>query len=282
MSRVLSHSLCEYAVIFDPPYPPGWSISPHRHKQHEIGLVRLGECIIQAGKELHRLRSGDVFFFPSGVPHGFSTNSTSGVAFVVVQFPELEKDLLRRLRNSPPVGRFSLFELEVSLFLDICHKLQREVAGNLPFAEVQCRALLSELFVLLLRSASRRVGSYVSPRQGRIVEKALQVIHHQYQDDIRIQDLAREVGLSPQHFRELFKQYVGVSPKRYLMTLRLQKSKCMLLHSEYSVTDVASRLGFGSIQQFSKVFRKLTGLSPTEWRRAHAFEENGFLSSSIV
>lgn len=274
MVRVLSQPVYEYAVILEPPYPPGWSISPHRHTQHEIGLVRLGECTIRVGGQQYRFRSGDVFFFPKGVPHGFTADSPLGVAFVVVQFPELERDLLRRLRNAPPIGRFSLFELEVSLFLDVCHKLQREIAGGLPFADLQCKALLSELLVLLLRSASRSVGSWVSPRQGKMVEKALQIIHSHYQDDIRIQDLAREVGLSPQHFRELFKRYVGVSPKKYLMTLRLQRSKCMLLHSEYSVTDVALQLGFGSVQQFSKVFRKLTGLSPIAWRKAHALEGN--------
>lgn len=269
-------SLQEYAVIIDPPYPPGWSISQHSHMQHEIGLVRLGECTIQVGERFYHFRSGDVFFFPRGVLHGFTAGNSLGVAFVVVQFPDLEKGLLRKLRNSPPIGRFSLFELEVSLFLDICHKLQREIGGNLPFADIQCKALLSELLVLLLRSASRGVRFYLSPRQGRVIERALQIMHNRYQDDIRIQDLAGEVGLSPQHFRELFKRYVGVSPKKYLMTLRLQRGKCMLLHSEYSVTDVASRLGFGSIQQFSRVFRKLTGLSPVEWRRAHAFEENDF------
>uniref|UniRef100_A0A7V3YGV4 AraC family transcriptional regulator n=1 Tax=Candidatus Caldatribacterium californiense TaxID=1454726 RepID=A0A7V3YGV4_9BACT len=282
MSRALSQPVYEYAVILEPPYPPGWSISPHRHAQHEVGLVRMGECTIRVGERLFRFRPGDVFFFPRGVPHGFTADSPSGVAFVVVQFLELERDLFLRLRNAPPIGRFSLFELEVSLFLDICHKLQREIAGGLPFADIQCKALLSELLVLLLRSASRSVGLYVSPHQGKTVERALQIIHSRYQDDIRIQDLAHEVGLSPQHFRELFKRYVGVSPKKYLMTLRLQRSKCMLLHSEYSVTDVALRLGFGSVQQFSKAFRKLTGLSPIEWRKAHAFEESGsFLSSGV-
>ncbi|WP_438317519.1 helix-turn-helix domain-containing protein [Candidatus Caldatribacterium sp. SIUC1] len=282
MSCTLSQPVYEYAVILEPPYPPGWSISPHRHTQHEIGLVRMGECAIQVGERSLRFRSGDVFFFPRGVPHGFTADASSGVAFVVVQFLELERDLLRQLRNTPPIGRFSLFELEVSLFLDICHKLQREIAGGLPFAGIQCKALLSELLVLLLRSASRSIGPYVSPHQGRMVERALQIIHSRYQDDIRIQDLAHELGLSPQHFRELFKRYVGVSPKKYLVTLRLQRSKCMLLHSEYSVTDVALRLGFGSVQQFSKAFRKLTGLSPIEWRKAHAFGESGSVLSSGV
>lgn len=118
----------------------------------------------------------------------------------------------------------------------------------------------------------------LSPEQRQLIEGALRFMHEHSHDLIHVKDVAQTHGLSPQYFRRLFKQYVGVSPKQYLTTLKIQRSKCLLLHQEHSVTEVAMGLGFGSTQQFSKVFRKITGLSPSLWRKAYLWNEKDELS----
>jgi len=264
-----SRGIHDYAVINDPPFPPHWKVAPHRHIQLEIGLVKSGSCAIQADSFQHHFNAGDVFFFPSRVAHGFATGPSQGVEIVVIQFPELDGSLTERLTNCSPIGCYTLTDLEISLFIDLCYRLQKEIIGSLPFAEVQCEALLHQLVVLLLRTLSRGDLPYLIPRQQKAIEKALHIFHTRNQENIRVGDLAAEVGFSSQHFRELFKRYVGVSPKKYLTTLKIQRSKCLLLHQEYSVTDVALHLGFNSPQEFSKAFRKTIGLSPLPWRKAY-------------
>jgi AraC-like DNA-binding protein len=272
------HGVKDYAIINDPPFPANWQVSPHRHSQLEIGLVKSESCTIQLGSERRYFEMGDVFFFPARLAHGFATGLTQGVEIVVVQFPELEESLTKKLLNLPPIGFFKLTDLEMSVFLDLCYRLQREIVGSLPFAEMQCRALLQQIIVLLLRTSSRGDLPYLIPQQQHAIEKALQIIHLRNQDNLRVREIATEVGFSSQHFRELFKRYVGISPKRYLTTLKIQRSKCLLLHKEYSVTDVAYHLGFSSSQQFSKAFRKTIGLSPLLWRKAYMLQDESVLS----
>ncbi|MGQ9747638.1 MAG: helix-turn-helix domain-containing protein, partial [Candidatus Caldatribacteriaceae bacterium] len=184
-----------------------------------------------------------------------------------------DADVFRHLLTHHPIGRFTLSEFSVSFFLELFNKLQREIASEFPFAEVQCRALVEEIAVFLLRSNSFSPLPDLSPQQREVVERALRFMHEHSHDITHVKEVARAYGLSPQYFRRLFKHHVGVSPKRYLTTLKIQRSKCLLLHEEQSVTEVAMDLGFGSTQQFSKVFRKVTGLSPSIWRKMYLWNE---------
>lgn len=256
-----------YAVITEPPYPSSWQVSPHQHALHEIGIVKSGRCTIMLDKTQHFFDTHEVFFFPSFVAHGFATDKSSGIEFVVIQFTHLESQLVQALTNTPPIGHFKLLELEASMFLSLTYRLQRESVGNLPWNHLQCQALLEELVVLLLRSHERGPSPYLNADQQRSIEQALSIMQSKSHENLKVQKLAQELGISPQHFRDLFRRYVGKSPKEYLTALKLQRSTCMLLHGEYTIADIALRLGFTSIQQFSKAFRKKMGITPAEWRR---------------
>ncbi len=268
--KELSLSSCAlYAVISEPPYSPGWRVTPHRHDVHEIGLVKAGRCSIILSEGERTFSAHEAFFFPSFTPHGFRTPSDSGVEFVVIQFLSFPSSLLRELLNAPPIGHFTLFPLEARLFLDLAYRLQKECVGSLPWSTLQCQALLQEVIVLLLRSHTRGQEPYLNPEQQKAIESALRMMHERSHENLKIRDIAESLGFSPQHFRDLFERYVGKSPKAYLTALKLERSKCMLLHGEYKINDIALSLGFGNVQQFSKAFRKNTGLTPAEWRKVH-------------
>ncbi|MBL8154493.1 MAG: helix-turn-helix transcriptional regulator [Anaerolineae bacterium] len=262
----------DYTVIIEPPYPPGRAMPPHAHIQHEIALVHAGACRINlpSHREAEHLVEGDVLFFPSGLSHGFTADPMRGVQFTVIQFMNLEPRLLSRIINAHSLGRFHLSRLEMSRFTDVCHQLQREVAGNLPYAGVQCQSLVEQLAVILLRSSHRGEDTGLSPDHAEIVNRALQWLHAHSHENILMSDVARTVNLSPVHFRQVFRRAMGVSPKQYLFALRLQTSKCLLMHDR-PVSEVAELAGFGSPQEFSKAFRRLTGVTPLEWKRANLY-----------
>lgn len=245
---------------------------PHAHIQHEIALVYAGACHINLppNNETHHLIEGDVLFFPAGLAHDFVADPLCGVQFIVTQFLHLETHLLKQLINTHTLGRFRLSQLEMSRYVDVCHQLQREVAGNLPYAPVQCQALVEQLVVILLRSVRRGADAGLSPEQAQIINRALQWLHAHSHENVLVSDVAKEVNLSPVHFRQLFRRAMGVSPKQYLFALRLQTSKCLLMHDR-PVSEVATLAGFGSPQEFSKAFRRLTGVTPLQWKRAHLY-----------
>jgi AraC-like DNA-binding protein/quercetin dioxygenase-like cupin family protein len=258
----------DYTVIVEPPYPAGRRMPSHAHIQHEFALVHQGACAIILPGETRHLTVGDVLFFPAGLSHGFISDPIEGVSFIVTQFLRLDPALLKQLINDQSLGRYHLSKLEQSRFTDICYQMQREVAGNLPYAAFQCQTFIEQLAIILLRSGQIDSTASLSTDHAQIIDRALEWLHTHSHENILVSDVARQVNLSPVHFRQIFRRAMGVSPKQYLFALRLQTSKCLLMHDR-PVSEVAEMAGFGSPQEFSKAFRRLTGVTPLQWKRAH-------------
>jgi AraC-like DNA-binding protein len=255
--------VCHYTV-----QGPGSRIALHYHRHHEIGLVENGAYTILLDGEMRRLEAGEVFLVPGNVPHGFVVDASVGVTAMIIQFAELAAELLSALCNAPPIGQFALTPAERDRFTEIYHQLHREVATDLPWARRQCRILLEQLAILLARSHAQGGLSHPTGRQHQAVQRALRWLHEHAHQHVYMSELAAYTGLSSPHLRRLFRQYVGMSPKRYLQALRLQASKSLLLQPDRPLAQVAESAGFGNPQQFSKAFRRYTGLSPSAWRRA--------------
>jgi AraC family transcriptional regulator len=78
--------------------------------------------------------------------------------------------------------------------------------------------------------------------------------------------IAREVGLSEYHFFRLFKEVYGVSPYQFLLQKRIEAGCTLLANLDHSVSEIALDLGFADLFSFSKSFRKIKGISPTDYR----------------
>ena len=99
------------------------------------------------------------------------------------------------------------------------------------------------------------------------IRKALRYIGENYTQKLTLQHVAGEVGISPNHFSALFHKTVGVSFRDYLSQVRVEESKRLLLYSEYSLAEIASAMGFADQSNFTKVFKRITGMSPGKYRQ---------------
>ena len=98
------------------------------------------------------------------------------------------------------------------------------------------------------------------------IRKALRYIAANYTQKLTLQNVASEVGISPNHFSTLFHKTVGVSFREYLCQTRVGGSKQFLLYTDYSLADIAAAMGFPDQSNFSKVFKRITGISPGKYR----------------
>jgi AraC family transcriptional regulator len=87
-------------------------------------------------------------------------------------------------------------------------------------------------------------------------------------EQISLPTMADLTRLSPCHFARAFKLSFGMPPHRYHTMCRIGEAKALLANPEFSVTHIGMRLGFGQTSAFTASFRKLTGASPTEYRRS--------------
>jgi AraC-like DNA-binding protein len=93
-----------------------------------------------------------------------------------------------------------------------------------------------------------------------------------------VQRLARVSGVSQAHFSRSFKEAFGVPPHRYLLSRRVERAKALLRDTDIAITEIAFETGWGSMGTFGRVFRDITGESPSELRARekaapHALEQ---------
>jgi AraC-like DNA-binding protein/ligand-binding sensor protein len=98
------------------------------------------------------------------------------------------------------------------------------------------------------------------------ITRAKQFIQERQADDISLTDVARAVNTSSFYFCKMFKKSTGLNFTDYLSRVRVEKSKNLLLNPNLRISEVAYEVGFQSLTHFNRVFRKLTGVSPTEYR----------------
>ena len=104
----------------------------------------------------------------------------------------------------------------------------------------------------------------------RVLEPAMKYLETHYADPaLTNQVLADCCHISEAHFREVFRQSCGVTPKQYILELRMEKAKLLLPDHVLSVGQIAEQCGFSNPYHFCRSFRAMTGMTPTDYRRAN-------------
>jgi AraC-like DNA-binding protein len=87
-----------------------------------------------------------------------------------------------------------------------------------------------------------------------------------YSEALTVDDLARAAGLSKAHFSREFRRAFGESPHAYLLTRRLERAAALLVTTDYSVAEICLAVGLRSVGSFTTSFKRIHGLTPTDYR----------------
>jgi AraC family transcriptional regulator len=100
----------------------------------------------------------------------------------------------------------------------------------------------------------------------RAVRRAIEYMRANLSHSVRLEDIAGAVGLSIFHFSRTFRHTTGLPPHRYLTHARIERVKVLLLESEQSLAAIADETGFSDQSHMSKIFRRLAGTTPKQFR----------------
>ena len=98
-------------------------------------------------------------------------------------------------------------------------------------------------------------------------ERALSYIEYNYGNEITIKDVYTYLNLDRTYFYRIFKKHTGMAPEQYIMHYRIRKSLELLQYSKHSISEIASSVGINNVYYFSRLFRKIMNISPTEYRK---------------
>ena len=101
---------------------------------------------------------------------------------------------------------------------------------------------------------------------SRRVLKVKNFINKNYQDEIRLPQLADIAGMSPSAFSRFFKLHTGRNLTEYIIDIRLGAASRMLVDTSQSISEISFKCGFNNLSNFNRIFKKKKGCSPTEFR----------------
>lgn len=227
-------------------------------------FISKGKGVLQTARTSpETLQEGSCFFLFPGVWHRYKPEAKTGWEEYWIGFkgnyPErlLKQSFFRR--EQPTI----LLTTPLSLL-----KLFQQVIDIVRKAEEGYNQVLSGLVLQMLGilRSNQLVGS--SPDSvDRIVSRAKFLLQEAIDQPVKMESLVQELSVSYSTFRKRFKEQTGVSPNQYLLNLRLNKAKELLLSTHLSVYEIAGQTGFDSIHYFSKHFKQKHKLSPVAYRK---------------
>jgi AraC family transcriptional regulator len=222
------------------------------------------------GKKLNGwLRSGHLWIVPHSIPHTSSFGGPHGGIILSIANSQIERHLGPFVRG----GRFELapaFNLQDG-------QLEHLLRALLAVAqEGSCEGpLVGELLVnaVCLRLAKRFAVSKMNvvPCHGGLpparLKRVLEYIESNLNKNITLTELARVANMSLYYFAVLFRQSTGLSPHRYVVSQRVERAEELLHDPALSVLDVSINVGFEHQNNFARAFRRVIGVSPTQFKR---------------
>lgn len=122
-------------------------------------------------------------------------------------------------------------------------------------------------YVMMIFSAfARRQDDAGKAGRQRWLSAVIEQMHMRCGEELSISELAQFCGLSEYHFIHLFREYTGFSPHAYIIRLRLDKAKDLMASTTMNISEIAFAVGYSNPLYFSRLFKRRTGLSPTQFR----------------
>lgn len=214
-------------------------------------------------------RSGVVTIIPAGSTSRWDIHQSMHVVQLYLPHATLARvageadaaapgDLLERTGHPDPITS--------RLLLSAADALEGSAALDALF-----RQQLTDLLATRLLSAHAGVPATVQATVGGLapmaLRRAIERLRSDSDADVSLAALAADAGLSRFHFCRAFKESTGLSPHAWLRQHRLEQAMNMLRDADASVVSIAAALGYSSQTAFAAAFRKLTGETPSDWRR---------------
>ncbi len=222
--------------------------------------IRAGSGVVTVENRTWAVRANDVVLLDCHRPHLYYT--TVGWEILWIHFegnacPGFFGILADRCGLVLPMGDSSLIHRQLELIID-------GFRHDRPVPEILLGSHIHRMLVeLYLVSAGTTEASEfrISPAQ-----EAIGLIHLNYAQKISVEDLARQVNLSPFHFSRLFKKETGYAPYEYVIKTRIDQAKNRLKQTRLTVKEIAYAVGFNSEANFVKTFHNAVAMTPQVFR----------------
>lgn len=130
---------------------------------------------------------------------------------------------------------------------------------------------LTKLCLALLKHEQSELADSLFPEQSRYITNAMSYIDHNFTEQFTLDEIARRNNVSKYHFARRFKAATGYSFKDYLNRRRVREAKALMRKNGLNIAEVCYAVGFNDLSYFGRVFKRLEGITPSDYRKQLRF-----------
>lgn len=242
---------------------PGYHYGPRYRSYDLIHFVVKGNGTLQINEHTFHLTAGDAFLIPQGKVSYYQASKTDPWSYCWISYLGISAQIYtyQLLTSSEEV--YILHHLDTEKYEKIILRILA-LKGNTTSQYLRANSLLLSLMSELFEDVHFDEKSWGNVS---VADEAKFYLDTNYAEKIVIGDLARSIGVHPNYLSRVFSEKFGVSPKHYLLDLKLKKACRLLMTTDLPIAIIANSLGFEDQLAFSKLFRKTYAMPPTVYRR---------------
>ena len=267
------------SFIRHPRYMPAFL---HSHEFFEIVYVKHGNCINYINGETVTLNEGDFCFHSPGTVHALLVFSDDDIAYnIVIRHSTFAQYFLGLFSEADILSQFFahviyhsdefpylIFHAGADMELDgIIEKAEGIYSSEGRFKKQLLNAILAEFFAMLLRNHEKDV--YVPTTSKQVDDNLVFILHYMEEHfaSVTLKELSDFFGYSERQLQRIIKKATGKTFMENIQLHRIKQAENLLQKSDLSVEQIALEVGYSSTNNFRRIFQKITGCMPNEYRK---------------
>lgn len=231
---------------------------------HLFHYVIQGKGNFEMGGKHYHVHKGELFYIPPNCDAKYAPDHDDPWTYEWLGFSGVSCDaFLARIglsRENPVLTDIS--DNNIKRYFD---EIVNEFSEK-GYLDVASLGLAYQLFgTLSNRVRERSTGNY--SQLSSHIENAQEFIRNNFQFQIKVDDIAKNVGVTPNYLANIFTKSTGLSPKQYLIKVRMEKASVFLKTSDYKIKEIAMMVGYRNQLHFSSEFKKYCGVSPLQYQK---------------
>lgn len=254
---------------------PQYNMAYHWHMEYEIIRILKGTFLVTLDEQEFQAREHDILFIPAGMLHAGIPDHCIyecvifDLNMLIKNNSICKKYLTDIMQHSIVVHNF--LPRSLSRIHTVIWTLFSALSKKKPGYELITQGTLYEFFGIIFQNHYYETNPSITPHgHKRILQlkQVLELIETSYDQTITLEDLSKEIGMSPKYFCRFFQEMTHRTPIDYLNYYRIERACYELSAEDSSITEVAFNCGFNDISYFIKTFKKYKGITPKKYKKS--------------
>lgn len=241
---------------------PNYRIGPRLITYYSVHFVLEGEGMFSQNETKIRIQQGDLFCLLPNQTHYYSSDPHKLLKMFWLAFDGKQSAALLKhfgITNYSPHVSGLINEDIITILDELSSHFKRFAEDD----ELNGLSIIYKLFHHLTVQSKRKNLTITTPTSW--VQKCKEYMDIHFAENISVNDVAKYVGIHRSHFTTSFVNEVGVTPIKYLLSLKMNRALQLISEGTHTITEIALSLGYSDLYSFSRAFKNYFNVSPTQY-----------------